>query len=354
VALPIRQGGEIRGTMRLSYEVADVRAQFNQLRGLLFGGIGVTLLLAVVVGLGLATTITRPLRRLTHHAQEVAAGKYDVRVSLHRQDEVGVLADALNRMAAKLEESQAARRRQLAAIVHELSRPLAGLHAAVETLLDEDGVDPEVSRRLLSGIADELSRLERLTDSLHNLDRRRLQPLQLQRSRVDLGRIVRAGVAMFEPRAMQMEIALSAALPVDLPELEADEDRLIQVLTNLLDNAIKFTPRNGTIQVTVMEQADAVSVTVANSGEGISPTELPQLFQQFYRGDESRPPEKRGMGLGLTLCQEIINAHGGRIWVESRQGDGAQVSFTLPTLSPRICSVAAQPQPDRRLAPTQG
>ncbi len=113
----------------------------------------------------------------------------------------------------------------------------------------------------------------------------------------------------------------------------ADEDRLIQVLTNLLDNALKFTPREGEVIVAAGEDADAIWVRVSDTGSGIAPDELPYLFQQFYRGADSRPPEKRGMGLGLTLCREIITAHGGQITAESTQGQGTRFTFTLPKLS---------------------
>ena len=330
VALPIMEGGRMRGVLRLSYEVADVRAQFDYLRWLIVGGFGVTIILALGIGFGLATTITRPLYRLMHHAQAIAAGNYQARVTIQRQDEVGALAGAFNQMATKLEESQAARQRQLAAIVHELTRPLAGMHAAVETLLDDALADPEMASSLLSGIASEVGRLERLIATLQGLDRRTLQPLQLQRTKLCLGRIVRASVAMFEPLAAQRDIALNVDLPAGLPHLCGDEDRLIQVMTNLLDNALKFTPRGGRILVTVEEQADVLCVSVGDSGVGIAPDELPHLFQQFYRGGESRPPEKRGMGLGLTLCREIITAHQGQFWVESRPGEGARFTFSLP------------------------
>jgi signal transduction histidine kinase len=119
-------------------------------------------------------------------------------------------------------------------------------------------------------------------------------------------------------------------MPRALPKIRADEDRLIQVLTNLLDNALKFTSPGGRVTVRADEQTDAVWVCVADTGTGIAPDELPHLFQQFYRGGETRPPEKRGMGLGLALCREIISAHGGQVKVESEPGRGTRFTFTLP------------------------
>lgn len=329
-ALPIMEGGELRGVLRLSYEGADVRAQFSHLRWLIVGGFGVTTLLALILGFGLAGTITQPLHRLMQQAQAIAGGNYRARVAIQRKDELGALGITLNQVAATLEESQLARRRQVAAIVHELARPLAGMHAAVETLLEEEQVEPETAQRLLSGVADEIARLERLVATLQVLDRRAIQPLQLQRSPVSLARIVHAAVAVFEPLATRRGVVLEVELPPNLPDVSADEDRLIQVLINLVDNALKYTPQGGQVIVKVEERADGVCVTVGDTGIGIASDELPHLFQQFYRGAETRPPEKRGLGLGLTLCREIITAHQGRVWVESTFGEGARFSFSLP------------------------
>lgn len=331
VALPVKYAGVTRGVLRLSYEVDDVRAQFNQLRWLVLGGVGVTALLGLGLGLGLAMTITSPLHQLIQRIQAIAVGQYQTRVAIQRQDEIGMLAHSFNQMAAQLEEAEAARQRQLAAIVHELSRPLAGMRAAVETLRDGATEDAEMESMLLGGIGEELARLERLTDTLQGVDKRLIQPLRLQRTEIALARVIQASVANFEPIAARRDIALVMQLPASLPPLCADEDRLIQVLTNLLDNALKFTPRAGKVTVEAGQQPGAVWISITDTGTGIAPDELPYIFQQFYRGAESRPPEKRGMGLGLTLCHEIITAHGGQIKVESKVDQGTRFSFTLPT-----------------------
>lgn len=330
VMLPVQAAGVTRGVLRLSYEVADVRAQFQQLRWLVLGGVGVTALLGLGLGLTLAITITRPLHQLMQRIQEIAAGHYQARVAIQRQDEIGMVAQRFNQMAAQLEEGEAVRQRQLAAIVHELARPLTGMRAAVETLLDGTGDDPAIQPILLGGISEELARLERLVGALQGVDQRLLQPLQLHLSPLALGRVIQGSVGNFEAIAARLGITLSMILPTALPLITADEDRLIQVLTNLLDNALKFTPRGGQVRVEAGEAATALWVRVCDTGVGIAADERPHLFQQFYRGADSRPPEKRGMGLGLTLCREIITAHGGEIQVTSTVGQGACFTFTLP------------------------
>ena len=156
-----------------------------------------------------------------------------------------MLALSFNQMATRWKKRSSQRERQLAAIAHELARPMAGMRAAVETLRDGAEEDREVRDTLLAGVEEELARLERLIGTLQSLHKRALQPMQLNRTEVAIDRLVHASVANFEPVAARTGIALSVEIPVDFPKIRADEDRLIQVLTNLLDNAFKFTPRGG-------------------------------------------------------------------------------------------------------------
>jgi len=328
VDLPLQREGAIAGVLRLSYEVDDLRTQFNRLHWLILGGIILTAILGLALALGLATTITRPVHQLSESAQKIADGNYQTRVSVHSRDEVAALARNFNQMAARLEEAEEARERQLAAIVHELARPLAGMQAAVETLRDGADADRETRDALLGGIEEEFARLNRMIGTLQGLHKRALRPMQLTRTEIPLDRAIRASVANFELVTAPLGIALALELPSSLPKVLADEDRLIQVLTNLLDNASKFTPHGGKITVQAGEEKNAVWVTVSDTGAGIAPDDLPYIFQQFYSGGES--PEKRGMGLGLAICREIITAHGGQIRAESEPGQGARFTFSLP------------------------
>lgn len=330
VVLPIQRNGDVIGALRLSYEVDDVRAEFDHLRWLISGGVALMVVLGLMLSLALAATVTRPLRQFSESVQHIATGNYQARVALQQRDEIGALANSFNQMAGRLEEGEQARKRQLAAIAHELGRPLTGMRAAVETLHDGADADPEVREALYEGLEAELARLGRLIGTLQNLHQWALQPLQLQQTEVDLERIIQAGVANFEPVATQVGVTLTIQIARTLPKISADEDRLIQVLTNLLDNAMKFTPPGGVVTVQAGEVDGVVEVTVSDTGTGIAPAELPHLFQQFYRGETSRPPEKQGMGLGLAICREIITAHQGQIWVESQPGEGARFIFTLP------------------------
>lgn len=330
IVLPLQRSGVTVGALRLSYDVHDLRAEFSQLQWVVLGGVALTIILGLGIGLGLATTITRPLRQLNESTQRIATGNYHTRVAVPSRDEVGALAHSFNQMIDRLEIVEQGRQRQLAAIVHELARPIAGMQAAVETLRDGADADVETRAMLLGGVEDELGRLDRLIRTLQNLHKRTLHPIELNRSEIMLDRVIRASVANYELVATQLGISLTVDVPPDLPRIQADQDRIIQVLTNLLDNAFKFTPRGGRVSVQAGQDDQTVWVSIADTGVGIGPDELPFIFQDFYRGDASRPPEKSGVGLGLAICREIITAHQGHIEVKSEAGRGACFTFTLP------------------------
>ncbi|MGE5265403.1 MAG: ATP-binding protein [Acidobacteriota bacterium] len=330
VVVPLKDHGEVIGALRLSYRVNDVRAQFDQLRLLIIAGIILTVIMAFGLSWVLSLTIARPLSALRASAHGIAAGDYGARVAIRSRDEVGDLAASFNQMAERLEQAEQARERQLAVIAHELARPLTGLRAGLEALQEDPEIEPEMHATLVGGIADELDRLERLIRTLQGLHKRALRPMQLNCAEISPEHLIRACLENFQVAANQLGVNLTAEIPAGLPIIRADEDRIIQVLTNLLDNALKFTPRGGRVVVQAGVVLDSIWIHVADTGVGIAPNELPNVFQQFYRGDESRPPEKRGMGLGLAICREIVVAHGGRIEAESDIGKGARFTFTLP------------------------
>jgi signal transduction histidine kinase len=172
--------------------------------------------------------------------------------------------------------------------------------------------------------------MQRLLESLQQAQKRALHPLVLHRADIQLDRVIRATLANYDALAAQCHITLSVELPPALPLVNADQDRVIQVLTNLLDNALKFTPAGGSITIRAGQVNKETWVTVADTGSGVAPEELPSLFQEFYQGGNMHDAEKRGMGLGLTLSREILRAHGGTIRVESEPGSGTCVTFTLP------------------------
>lgn len=330
VVLPVYGSEAAAGLLRVSYSLSDLRAQIGQLQLLVLGGTTFTVLLGLALALGLATTITRPLRALTQSAHQIAHGDYFVRAPVKGRDEVSSLAMSFNQMAARLEELEQARQRQLAAIIHELARPLTGMRAAVETLLEDEVADADAHTVLMAGVLDEVTRMQRLVEALQTIQKRSLRPMALNREVISLERVIGATAGNYEARAARAQLRLSIELPHELPVVYADQDRIIQVLTNLLDNAFKFTPAGGRVVLRAGALDDVVWVTISDTGIGIALQEQPNLFQEFFQGGTTHPSEKEGMGLGLMLCREIISAHGGTLSVKSELGQGAQFTFTLP------------------------
>lgn len=330
VVLPIRYEGVTRAAIRISYDLSDVRSEFAQLQRVVLAGVGLTLVLGLALGLGLATTIARPLHRLSDNVERIANGDYYSRAPLRGHDEVNSVARNLNRMAERLEETEHSRQRQLAAIVHELARPLTGLRAAVDTLREDDGVDAEERSTLLEGVGEELARLQRLIDTLQQMQKRTLRPLELNRAQIPLDRVLRATAANYQSLANQSDVNLILELPVGNTLIWADVDRLIQVLTNLLDNAFKFSPRGGTVSIRASLDHSNAWVSITDTGAGIPPEEQPFVFQEFFRGRHGHAPEKNGMGLGLAICRDIITAHGGTIQASAPARGGTCIEFSIP------------------------
>jgi two-component system, OmpR family, sensor histidine kinase BaeS len=329
VVMPLRLGDASTGALRLSYEVADSRAHFERLRGLILAGAGMTILVGLALGAGLSATITRPLSALFRSVSAVSIGDYQVRVPTEGPTEITTLAESFNHMNERLEEAERTRSQQLSAVIHELARPVTGIRAALETLQDGADQDPGFRKSLLDGSVEEIGRLERLIDTLRGLRNRKLEPLSISRGDVELNVIIEGCLGSFLSRAAQNDVSLRAQLG-EAMRVYGDSDRLIQVLSNLIDNALKFAPRGGTVTVSARRSQQMVWVEVADTGPGIPKADLPHIFQQFYRGETSADADQRGMGLGLPICKEIISAHGGQIWAANRAGGGAVVTFTLP------------------------
>jgi len=220
------------------------------------------------------------------------------------------------------------RRDFVANVSHELRTPLAALKASLETLRQGAEADPQAREAFLEGALREAERLERLVNELLELSRLESGAGLSLREEVDIGQVVRAAVDRALPQAQQAGLHLEMALEVPLPLLRADPERLERALVNLLDNAIKFTPRGGKVAVSARPAEGGLLLTVQDTGPGIPPQELPRIFERFYRGALGR--RLPGAGLGLAIVKHIVEAHGGRVWAESTPGHGSTFHLFLP------------------------
>jgi signal transduction histidine kinase len=282
---------------------------------------------ALIVARWLARGMTQPLRDMAGAARKMETGDYRQRVVTSSRDEVGQLAVAFNRMSSELENLERLRRDLVANVSHELKTPISALRAHLENLLDGvETAQPETLQVMLA----QSERLGRLVDQLLELSRLESGDLPLDRSEVPLGPLVSRVMSEIDVTRSRRDVELAQDVPEDLPPVYADAERIYQVLFNLLDNAVRFTPAGGRVRVTAERNDGAVDVTVADTGPGIAAEHLPRVFERFYRVDTARSRDEGGTGIGLAIARSVVEAHGGRIWAESEPGRGSTFTFELP------------------------
>ena len=221
------------------------------------------------------------------------------------------------------------RREFVANVSHELRTPLASIRASAETLQDGAMEDPAAARQFLGRITYNAERMSELVRDLLDLSRLESGEVGLNLSPVDVGRTIRGVVEVFGEQARVKGVTLSADVGRGVVEASADESRLRQVLANLVENAVKFTPAGGEVEVELERRGRWLEVRVLDRGFGVAAEDMPHVFERFYKGD--RAQDQGGTGLGLAIAKHIVESHGGRIWVESREGGGSVFGFTLPS-----------------------
>jgi len=291
----------------------------------------VTVLAVLVVSEFQARRIVAPVRALAEAARRVASGDLSQRTPVTSQDELGEMATAFNTMAAELERQQELRHRAMTDIAHELRTPLSVLQIELESI--EDGLtDP--TPEVIAGLQTDVAHLRHMVDDLRMLSLADAGELQMETEPVEMGDLVRDVVNRMQGAARAKDINLIARLPDTPLTVTGDDQRLAQILLNLLSNAMQHTPPDGQITVSAqrVEANDEheVHVTVQDTGEGIPAEDLPHIFERFYRADRARSRDTGGSGLGLSIIRSLIEAHGGRIWVESIEGEGSTFTLTLP------------------------
>lgn len=299
----------------------------------LLGDVRRAIWVAAVVGLGVAAaagtatarTITAPLQAFAAAARRVEQGDLSQSVPVAGGEELAGAARAFNSMAASLRQGEETRRQLLADIAHELGTPLAVLQANVEGMLD--GV-VEATPEHLASLHAQTQLLTRLVRDLRDLSLARQGQLRLDRRPTDLGALIRGVAEVARPLADEKGVILDVS--ADVRTISADRERIIQVLHNLLGNAIRYTERGGHVRLSAREGAGEVQVEVADTGSGIPADELPQIFDRFHRVDRSRSRATGGAGLGLAIVKHLVEAHGGRVWARSDVGAGTTVGFALP------------------------
>jgi signal transduction histidine kinase len=295
-------------------------------QALLLASVGATGV-ALFLGIFLTRALTRPLRELTAATRAVAKGKLGHQVEVRSQDELGDLADSFNQMSADLARSRDLRRQMTADIAHDLRTPLSVILGHAEAL--RDGVLPPTGETFHI-VHDEALRLSRLVEDLRTLSLEDTAELPLVRRLTPPKRLLERAAATQANRVVKGDITLQVNADPELPDFDIDPDRMAQVLSNLLENALQHTPEGGTIILAAEPGDEGVRLSVHDSGPGIAAEDLPRVFDRFYRADKARNRHDGGSGLGLAIARSIVVKHGGRIWAESEPGEGATIFIELP------------------------
>jgi len=303
------------------------------LRTLLVAG-SVALLFSIILAWLIAHWVTAPLRRMAGASKAVAAGKYDQQLSLTGPEEVQSLAAAFNEMVRRVQTSRQAQRDFVANVSHELKTPLTSIQGFAQAILDGTAQKPEDQQQAARVIYDESDRLRRLVEDLLDLARIDTGQVAFERHQVDLGALLRSVVERLSVRAEEVGVRIESRLPY-LPPIVGDGDRLAQVFTNLIDNAVKHSSEGGVVNLRGEREGGWISIHVDDAGPGIPPEELSRIFERFYQLDKARPGVRgRGVGLGLAISREIVQAHGGRLVAQSVVGRGSRFTVQLPIIRP--------------------
>jgi len=336
--VPILYEGQRVGTLlssrSISYSVLEQNFLDQVNQGLIWILLAAVLVLSLL-SLLVSRSFTQPIKALTTASQNLADGKRKQLVEVSSNDELGELGRSFNRMSQEIENGERLRKQMTADIAHDLRTPLTVIGGYIEAARD-GALDLTPERLDVLGV--ETSRLNRLVNDLRTLSQSDSGELLISREAIEPAGLLTRISEIFRLQAEQKGIGLTVQTAEGLPVLYGDEGRLMQVLENLVANAIRHTPSGGLIALKASEGKgnNTLVFTVTDNGEGIPREELPLVFERFHRADKSRHADNNQSGLGLAIARAIVEAHGGKIWAESKPGEGAIMSFEIP-INSSIC-----------------
>lgn len=327
VMSPIEWQSRQVGSIRLFYQLRDLDLQMDRMTNIILLGLGAATAVGIFVSLVLAHSLSAPARRLASAIKAVSAGDLSYRISPTGDDEIRDAGRAFDGLAERMQKMEKARQRLLGDVSHDIHSSITGVAMGVEALQQGAIDDPATRKLLLDGLASHGQRLHRLADDLLEAARIEGGRLRLRCAPVRPNEVMRAVAAEFVAEAQQQGATLRLLEGPEMPEVFADRLRLAQALSNLVENAIRFTPTGGTVTVSAgLRDGDCV-ISVVDEGPGISPADQAQLFDRFRRFESEKPGR---LGFGLSIAKALVEAHGGRIEVHSVPQKGATFSMVLP------------------------
>ena len=320
--------GQVRGYAFASSNISALNGYVADMFSTFILSAGLMLLISSLLSVVFTTRLTLPLRRIAEAARKFGAGDFSTRVPVEGEDEVAQLAVTFNNMAANLEAIDSSRSNFMGNIAHELRTPMTSVKGFVDGMLDGT-IPPELYNHYLGVVSQEVGRLTRLIQNMLDISKLEAGEYQVNARSYDVWESITGAALAAEQRIESGKIQIQGLVP-ERTMVYADPDLVHQVVYNLLDNAIKFTPEEGVIRFGVTRSGGQVTVSIWNTGPGIAPEALPFVFDRFFKEDRSRGLNTRGSGLGLHICKVLVNLSGGKIWVESQEGEWCRFSFTLP------------------------
>ncbi len=329
VFAPITSNFTVRGYVVIHTAMAALRMSGESILSITYIVLVILFLLSLIILIFFTEMVYLPLRRITEATEQYAAGNMQYECQVDSEDEIGYLAASLSYMASEIARSEDSQKKFIANVSHDFRSPLTSIRGYLEAMLDGT-IPPELYDKYLNIVLNETERLTKLTNSLLTLNNLNTRGMALNRTDFDLNAMIRAIAASFGGSCLQKKIAIELVLTGDELHVNADMEKIQQVLYNLLDNAIKFSHSDSTIRLETTEKHSKVFVSVKDSGIGIPKDSLKLIWDRFYKTDLSRGKDKKGTGLGLAIVKEIIQAHNENINVISTEGVGTEFIFSLP------------------------
>ncbi len=327
--VPLKKNDAVMGYVLVSSPSSDMQKYIrDNLQVSLLSGLAVLIVMFVVLYV-MTYRLARPLRQMAAATRQFSKGDFSYRVRVKGQDEVAQLANALNGMAISLSSEEDAHRSFVANVSHELKTPMTTISGFIDGILDGT-IPPEKHRHYLSIVSGEVKRLSRLVRAMLNLSRIDSGQLKLHPVNFDLTETVCTGLLTFEQQIEKKHLSITGLEDCPSYSVNGDYDLIQQAVYNLVENAVKFTDEGGNVCITLTHENGHTLCTIRNTGDGIPATELPHIFERFYKSDRSRSLDTTGTGLGLYLVKSILTLHGGEITVRSVEGEYCAFTFSLP------------------------
>ncbi len=328
VAIPLKIGDEINGAIVVHKAVKDVNVGINAIYRQVFIPLLISVVVAAMLVSILSRYIVRPIRDISYAAGELSRGNFDWRVKPKTRDEIGELAESFNKMAEELKLQDGLRNTFIANVSHELRTPLASVQGFIQGMLDR-AIEEEDRDKYLQIVLGETKRMNTLITDLLNLAKIESGKFPIEYSEFDINELLRRSILLFEQRIEEGQLEVNIQLGESKLFVWADQDRISQVITNLIDNAVKFTPPGGELKIWTQMAENKVYVSIADTGEGIPVEDQPYVFERFYKVDKSHSQSKAGTGIGLSIVKRIISQHGENITLQSVPGKGTTFTFSL-------------------------